>query len=344
MPFPDRITVVDSHTEGEPTRVVVDGWGEVAGATMAERRDELRRRHDELRRAVVCEPRGHAAVVGALLTPPVEPGSLAGVVFFDNAGYLGMCGHGTIGVVRTLAFLGRLDGGGASVGGGGGEGAAVVRLDTPVGTVTAEIEAIPPEAGGGERGDAGAVTVTNVPARCHALDVAVEVPGLGRVTGDVAYGGNWFFLVQLGQLRGLTLAPGQIGALTAATLRIRGALAAAGVTGEGGAEIDHVEVFGPPSGAWADSRNFVLCPGGAYDRSPCGTGTSAKLATLHARGELAAGRRWRQEGISGGVFTAWLSRDGESLVPHIRGRAFITGRTTLLFDPRDPFRGGLPES
>jgi 4-hydroxyproline epimerase len=208
-----------------------------------------------------------------------------------------------------------------------------------VGTVTAEIEEIAP--GGGED---GAVTVTNVPARCHALDVAVEVPGLGRLTGDVAYGGNWFFLVQLGQLRGLTLDPGQIGALTGATLRIRGALAAAGITGEDGAEIDHVEVFGPPSSARADSRNFVLCPGGAYDRSPCGTGTSAKLATLYARGEIAPGQRWRQEGIPGGIFTAWLSRDGEALVPHIRGRAFITGRTTLLFDPRDPFRGGFPES
>jgi 4-hydroxyproline epimerase len=346
--FPDHLAVVDSHTE--PTRVVVGGWGEVAGATMAERRDGLRRHHDALRRAVVCEPRGHEAVVGALLTPPVEPGSSAGVIFFDNAGYLGMCGHGTIGVVRTLDFLGRLGPSDAAT--------RTVRLDTPVGTVAAEIPAGGNGGGGaharareqGEEGvvrdgwdrDEGAVTVTNVPARCHAVDVAVEVPWLGRVTGDVAWGGNWFFLTGIGQLGGLPLTRDEAGALTAATLRIRAALAAAGITGDGGAEIDHVEVFGPPSGPWANSRNFVLCPGGAYDRSPCGTGTSAKLATLYARGELALGQRWRQESITGGLFSAWLTRDGDDLVPHIRGRAFVTGRTTLLFDPRDPFRGGFP--
>ena len=365
--LPDRVEVVDSHTEGEPTRVVVGGWGEVAGATMAERRDELRRHHDALRRAVVGEPRGHEAVVGALLTPPVEPGSSAGVVFFDNAGYLGMCGHGTIGVVRTLDFLGRLGPpGGEGCEGSEGSGARTVRLDTPVGTVTAEIPAGGGEAGGSDRVDGmdevdgvngkrqeaavrdgwnrdeGAVTVTNVPARCHAVDVAVEVPWLGRVTGDVAWGGNWFFLTGIGQLGGLPLTRDEVGALTAATLRIRAALAAAGITGDGGAEIDHVEVFGPPSGPWANSRNFVLCPGGAYDRSPCGTGTSAKLATLYARGELALGQRWRQESITGGLFSGWLTRDGDDLVPHIRGRAFVTGRTTLLFDPRDPFRGGFP--
>jgi len=341
--LPDRLEVVDSHTEGEPTRVVVGGWGELAGATMADRRDELRRHHDALRRAVVCEPRGHEAVVGALLTPPVEPGSTAGVIFFDNAGYLGMCGHGTIGVVRTLDFLGRL--------GGSEARARTVRLDTPVGTVTAEVPAGDDGGWGNEAAvrdgwdrDEGAVTVTNVPARCHAVDVTVEVPWLGRVTGDVAYGGNWFFLTGIGQLGGVPLARDQVAALTAATLRIRAALAAAGITGDGGAEIDHVEVFGPPSGPWANSRNFVLCPGGAYDRSPCGTGTSAKLATLYARGELALGQRWRQESIAGGLFSAWLTRDGDDLVPHIRGRAFVTGRTTLLFDPRDPFREGFPPS
>jgi 4-hydroxyproline epimerase len=376
MQLPDRIVVVDSHTEGEPTRVVVAGWAEVAGATMAERRDEMRRHHDALRRAVVCEPRGHEAMVGALLTPPVEPGSAAGVMFFDNAGYLGMCGHGTIGVVRTLEFLGRLDGwhapeaavapGAAAVpeaaavpaaaaapGAAGGPAAAAghgrqaqprtILLDTPVGTVKAEIGGGQPrdDLDGWDR-DEGAVTVVNVPARCHALDVTVEVPWLGRVTGDVAYGGNWFFLTGIGQLGGVQLGRDQVGALTAATQRIRDALAAAGITGEGGAEIDHVEVFGPPSGPWADSRNFVLCPGGAYDRSPCGTGTSAKLATLHARGELGHGKRWRQEGITGGLFTAWLGRDGDALVPHLRGRAFITGEATLRFDPCDPFREGFP--
>jgi len=375
--LPDHLEVVDSHTEGEPTRVIVSGWGEVAGATMAERREELRRHHDALRRAVVCEPRGHEAVVGALLTPPVEPGSIAGVIFFDNAGYLGMCGHGTIGVVRTLDFLGRLgryeaeasESAAPAATSGARSGVRTVRLDTPVGTVTAEIPAGGDRGDGGDGGggrdggasgqgagggrdvdvrdgwdrDEGAVTVINVPARCHAVDVAVEVPWLGRVTGDVAYGGNWFFLTGIGQLGGVRLARDEVGALTAATLRIREALAAAGITGDGGAEIDHVEVFGPPSGPWANSRNFVLCPGGAYDRSPCGTGTSAKLATLYARGELALGQRWRQESITGGLFSAWLTSDGDQLVPHIRGRAFVTGRTTLLFDPSDPFRGGFPQ-
>jgi 4-hydroxyproline epimerase len=346
--LPDRLEVVDSHTEGEPTRVVVSGWGELAGATMAERRDDLQRYHDALRRAVVCEPRGHEAMVGALLTPPVSPGSIAGVIFFDNAGYLGMCGHGTIGVVRTLEFLDRLDAGAP------GTEVRTLRLDTPVGTVTAEIPAggtaLDPsgeqdfEVRDGWDRDEGAVTVINVPARCHAVDVTVDVPWLGRVTGDVAYGGNWFFLTGIGQLGGMPLARDQVPALTAATLRIRQALAVAGITGDDGSAIDHVEVLGPPSGPWANSRNFVLCPGGTYDRSPCGTGTSAKLAVLHARGELALGQRWRQESLTGGLFSAWLTSAGNQLVPHIRGRAFVTGRTTLLFDPRDPFREGFPPS
>jgi 4-hydroxyproline epimerase len=320
LPMPPSLTVVDSHTEGEPTRVVTGGWPELAAGTMAERREELRRRHDHLRRAVVCEPRGHDAVVGALLTPPVEPGSAAGVVFFNNVGYLGMCGHGLIGVARTLAFLGRLD----------PAQTPEVRIDTPAGGVRAEL--------GGEADGEGAVTITNVPARCHALDVAVEVAGLGRVVGDVAYGGNWFFLTHLA---GLPLTLDRLAQLNDATLRIRAALTAAGITGEAGAEIDHVELFGPPSGPYADSRNFVMCPGGAYDRSPCGTGTSAKLAVLHARGELAVGQPWRQESVTGGLFTGWLAHRDGTLVPRIRGRAFITGQAALFFDPRDPFREGF---
>ena len=326
--FPSIVTVVDSHTEGEPTRVVVAGWPEVAGESMAERRDELRRRHDHLRRAVVCEPRGHDAVVGALLTPPVAAGSVAGVVFFNNVGYLGMCGHGLIGVARTLELLGRFPPAppGAAAAAGPPHG---LPIDTPAGTVRAELD--------GDAGD-GAVTITNVPARCHALDVAVEVPGLGRVVGDVAYGGNWFFL---GSLAAPALTLDQVAPLSAAALAIRAALAAAGITGEGGAEIDHVELSGPPSGTHADSRNFVMCAGGAYDRSPCGTGTSAKLAVLHARGRLAIGQRWRQESVTGGLFTAWLAEEDGALVPRLAGRAFITGQAALFFDPRDPFRAGF---
>jgi proline racemase len=319
--FPDHVRfldVVDSHTEGEPTRVVVEGWPRPPGAALAAQRDALLREQDALRRAVVGEPRGHAALVGALLTPPVDPGSQAGVIFFDNAGGLGMCGHGLIGVVRTLEFLGRLTPGG-------------VRVDTPVGTVAAELHLD------------GAVTITNVPARVHALGVTLAVPGLGRVTGDVAWGGNWFFLVSVEAL-GLddgALELRHAALLTDATARVRRALSAAGVTGSEGAEIDHIEVFGRPRRADADSRNFVLCPGLAYDRSPCGTGTSAKLAALHARGALAAGQPWRQESITGSLFTAWLEPRGGALVPRVRGRAFVTARATLLFDPRDPFRAGL---
>ncbi len=307
-----EIDVVDSHTEGEPTRVVVAGWPMPEGRTMADRRDHMRRHTDHLRRGVVLEPRGHEAIVGALLTPPVERGSTAGVVFFNDVGYLGMCGHGTIGVVRTLEFLGRL---------GPGE----VALDTPVGTVTARLH------------DDGAVTIANVPAYRYAADVAVDVPGLGVVRGDVAWGGNWFFLVEYDAL---PLTAAHIPALTAVTMRIRDALRAAGVTGIDGADIDHIELFGAPTRHGADSRNFVLCPGVAFDRSPCGTGTSAKLAVLHARGALEPGQHWTQESITGSTFTGWLEERNGRLVPHIQGHAYITARSTLRFDPADPFRFG----
>jgi 4-hydroxyproline epimerase len=312
--WPSQVEVVDSHTEGEPTRVVVSGWPQPPGATMAERRAFLLERQDRLRQAVVCEPRGHDAVVGALVTPPVEAGSAAGVVFFNNAGALGMCGHGTIGLVRTLEHLGRLAPG-------------PVRIDTPVGTVGAELE-----------GD-GAVTIENVPAFVHALDVTVDVPGLGRVTGDVAWGGNWFFLADAPA--GLALDLANAPALTDATARMLAALRAQGTTGRDGEPIDHVELFAPPRRGDADSRNFVLCPGLAWDRSPCGTGTSAKMAVLAARGKLAPGRRWRQESLTGSLFEGWLEERGGALVPRIRGRAFVTSRATLLFDPGDPFREGF---
>lgn len=311
--WPERVEVVDSHTEGEPTRTVIEGWPPPEGRTMSERRAFVLERQDGLRQAVVCEPRGHDAIVGALLTPPVDPESAAGVVFFNNRGGLGMCGHGLIGVVRTLEHLGRL-----------GPGAA--RIDTPVGTVGAELEAD------------GAVTIENVPAFCHARDVRVEVPGLGCVTGDVAWGGNWFFLAEL---PGLPLDLANAPALTDAAARVLAALRKAGITGRDRAEIDHVELSGPPRRADADSRNFVLCPGLAYDRSPCGTGTSAKMAVLAARGRLAPGERWRQESLTGSLFEGWLEERGGALVPRVRGRAFVTGRATLVFDPRDPFREGF---
>ena len=312
--FPEAIEVVDSHTEGEPTRVVVSGWPQPEGATMAGRRENLRRSFDHLRRAVVCEPRGHDAIVGALLTPPVQRESAAGVVFFNDVGYLGMCGHGLIGVVRTLELLGRLRPGPLAV-------------DTPAGTVRAELESD------------GSVSIENVPSYRHLSDVALEVPGIGRVVGDVAYGGNWFYLTEIAEP---SLALQNVEALLSATRRIRRELHARGVTGEAGAPIDHVELFGPPGRADADSRNFVLCPGAEYDRSPCGTGTSAKMACLHDRGKLRVGQLWRQESVTGGLFTGWITRRQDAIIPHVRGRAWVTGRATLHFDPADIFRGGIP--
>jgi proline racemase len=281
---------------------------------MAERRDLMRHGQDELRAAVVREPRGHDAIVGALLTPPVSPDSTAGVVFFNDVGYLGMCGHGLIGVVRTLEFLGRI-------------GPGTVRIDTPVGTVNAELH------------DDGAVTIENVAAYLHHADVELEVKGFGRLHGDVAYGGNWFFITDAAAA---PLDMTNVRDLMAFTMAVRDALDRQGITGANGARVDHVELSGAPVRTDADSRNFVLCPGAAYDRSPCGTGTSAKMAVLHARGALALGERWRQESITGGLFTGWLSQRDGALIPHISGRAFITARSTLLFDDADPFRFGIP--
>ena len=315
--FPRSIRVVDSHTEGEPTRVVVDGWPQPAGATMAERRDDLLARFEPLRRAVVCEPRGHDAIVGALLTPPVHAGSTAGIVFFNNGTYLGMCGHGLIGVVRTLEYLGRLAPG-------------VARFDTPVGTVTAQLA------------EDGTVTIENIPAHLHARDVEVTVPGYGPVVGDVAWGGNWFFITHAEHV---PVDMSHLGELARFTRAIQHAINADGITGADGGEIDHIEISAPPARADADCRNYVLCSGGEYDRSPCGTGTSAKMAALHDRGELAFGEEWHQEGIAGGMFTGWLTpgADGE-LVPHVRGSAFVIGEATLHLDVRDPFRFGIPSA
>src|SRR6185312_5602670 len=273
-----HIRILDSHTAGEPTRLVVAGGPELGTGPLAARLERFRREHDGFRSAVVNEPRGSDVVVGALLCEPADAASAAGVIFFNNVGYLGMCGHGTIGLVASLAHMGRIT-------------AGRHRIETPVGVVEAELHTD------------GRVSVGNVGSYRAKKDVALEVAGYGRVVGDVAWGGNWFFLVTASAHR-FRLALAEVEGLTAFTWAIRQALTAAGVTGEGGAEIDHIELYGPggevPGGA--DSKNFVLCPGRAYDRSPCGTGTSAKLACLHADGKLAAGKVWRQAGILDTVF------------------------------------------
>lgn len=307
-----RLLTIDSHTGGEPTRVVIDG-GPALGGTLAERVVALRTHHDTLRAAVCNEPRGSDVLVGALLTPPTDPTATAGVIFFNNVGYLGMCGHGTIGLVATLAHLGRLAPGRH-------------RIETPVGVVTTEL--LP----GGE------VSVRNVPAYRHAHRVPVDVPGHGRVHGDIAWGGNWFFLCDD---HGQSLEHPNIESLTDFAWRVRAGLEAAGLTGRDGGEIDHIELIGPSSTPGVDSRNFVLCPGKAYDRSPCGTGTSAKLACLVADGKLGPGRRWRQESIIGSTFDGTVELVDGTIVPTITGRAWITGEATLLLDPTDPYRHGI---
>jgi 4-hydroxyproline epimerase len=309
----DRVVVVDSHTGGEPTRVVVSGGPDLGPGPLAERVRLFRERHDGFRSAVVNEPRGSDVVVGALLVPPTDPTCAAGVIFFNNVGYLGMCGHGTIGLIVTLAHLGRVTPG-------------AHRIETPVGVITATLH------------DDGGVSVENVPSYRLARDVRVTVDGFGELTGDVAWGGNWFFLVSD---HGQTLELANVEALVNFTWRVRQALVRQGVTGRGGAEIDHVELFGPSGKAGVGSRNFVLCPGKAYDRSPCGTGTSAKLACLFADGKLREGDVWRQESIVGSVFEGSIRRVGDDVIPTIRGTAYVTAEATLLFDARDPFRDGI---
>jgi 4-hydroxyproline epimerase len=308
-----RIQVIDSHTGGEPTRVVVAGGPDLGPGSMAERRLRFRQRCDEFRSAVVNEPRGSDVLVGALLCEPADPSCVAGVLFFNNVDVLWMCGHGTIGVAVTLAHLGRIR-------------AGRYRLDTPVGVVAFEFDG------------AHTVTLENVPSYRLAAGVRLEVAGVGPVVGDVAWGGNWFFLV--GE-HGQELELANVERLTDYAWRVRQALARHGITGAGGQEIDHIELFGPPRHPSAHARNFVLCPGKAYDRSPCGTGTSAKLACLFADGKLKEGQVWRQESIVGSVFEGSVRVVDGQVLPRITGSAYVNAEATLLLDPDDPFRMGI---
>lgn len=340
MTAPGRIPFVDSHTEGEPTRTIVGGGPALAGGSVAAMAADLDARHGGFRAACITEPRGSDIVVGALLVPTTDPTCDAGVIFFNNVGVLGMCGHGTIGVVRTLAHLGRFD---PSL-------PRTVRLDTPVGAVEARWE--PADRGDTERtGSAGAgdgpgcgpvpaVEVANVRSWVHSPGVTLELPGGRRLTGDIAWGGNWFFLCED---HGERLELANAGRLAALCTEVRTALDRAGLGRVGDRAVDHVELVGPPADPANHARNFVLCPGGAYDRSPCGTGTSARLACLGARGTLAPGAAWRQESIVGSVFEASYAPAAEGgVMPRIRGRAWITAEGTLLLDPTDPFREGVP--
>ena len=306
--------VIDSHTEGEPTRVIIEGGPDLGAGSMRDRIARFADEFDHVRKMAILEPRGSDAIVGALLCEPTQDDCAAGVLFFNNRGYLGMCGHGSIGVAVTLAYLGKI-------------GLGESKLETPVGVISVNLV------------DENTVTVENVSSYRYRRDVTVDVPKLGMVTGDIAWGGNWFFLckespfpINLDNER----------ALTDAALKVQNALWSQGITGRDDGEIDHIEFFTDAEAGDADSRNFVLCPGGAYDRSPCGTGTSAKLACLADDGVLAPGTDWIQESIIGSRFVARyaLNENGE-IIPRITGRAFICADSTLIQQGDDPFRNGI---
>jgi 4-hydroxyproline epimerase len=305
------IRVIDSHTGGEPTRVVLEGGPALGEGPLAERRERFRAEFDAYRSAIVNEPRGSDPLVGALLVSPHRADCDLGVIFFNNVGFLGMCGHGTIGLVASLRFAGRLAPG-------------AVRIDTPVGPVEARLH------------EDGEVSVENVVSRRAAREVSVHAPDGSSVVGDVAWGGNWFYLVTRHAQR---LDLDNLEGLTDFTRRVRAAVNAAGYR-----EVDHVELFGPARAPAAQSRNFVLCPGSAYDRSPCGTGLSAKLACLAADDRLEEDQPWVQESIIGSTFEGryrWSDRAKGEIVPTIRGRAHVTGEGSLHLDPSDPFRWGI---
>jgi len=308
-----RVRVIDSHTGGEPTRLVVRGGPDLGIGPLAARLERFRSQHDSFRSAVVNEPRGSDVMVGALLCEPIDPACAAGVIFFNNVGYLGMCGHGTIGLVATLSFMKRIKPG-------------EHRIETPVGTVSAVLHSN------------REVTVNNVASYRMAANVEVDVPRYGKVHGDVAWGGNWFFLVRG---HNMELSLNNIEHLTDFTWAIRQALREQGITGAGNQEIDHIELFGPSHLAAVDSKNFVLCPGKAYDRSPCGTGTSAKLACLYADGKIREGQVWKQESIVGSLFEGSITVREGKVHPSIKGSAFVNAEAELVLDPLDPFCMGI---
>jgi 4-hydroxyproline epimerase len=317
---PLPICVVDSHTIGEPTRLVLDD-AFVAGLDLGtgsvfSRREVFRSRYDDVRRALVTDPRGVEAMVGVILVPPADPTCDLGAFYFNRVGYLDMCGHATIGLAVSLGHTGRITPG-------------PFRMETPAGVVGVEWH-------GGS--DASFQSVT--PRRIHR-GLSIRCPDGSIVTGDVATSGLWFFICRD---HGLPVVPEAIPQLLERSWAIRRSLGAAGVTGDTGEVIDHIVLMGPPLDPANSARNFVLCPDGAFDRSPCGTATSALVGCLHEDVQLAEGAVWRQESILGGLYEASVRTQAGVLVPTVRGRAWITAEATLQFSADDPYRAGLPQA
>ena len=310
------IPFLDSHTGGEPTRLITSLPFDLGTGSVADKLSTLKAHHDDLRRTVLLEPRGSDVLVGAYLVSPADPTCQFGVIYFNNVGYLGMCGHGTIGLIASLAYLGKVQPG-------------VIRVETPVGVVEATLH----------KNEAGEypnkVSVQNIPAYRYLTHVPVTIDGK-TIHGDVAWGGNWFFLCHD---HGLEVNMQNLEALTEFSWRVREQFTANGITGANGAEIDHVELFA--STPEADSKSFVLCPGKAYDRSPCGTGTSAKLACLYGDGKLQVGQTWKQQSVVGSIFEGSVQLDGDKIIPTITGEAWVMAEGTILMDERDPFGKGI---
>ncbi len=339
-----RIPYLDSHTGGEPTRLITSLPFDLGTGSVADKLSTLKKNHDDLRRTVLLEPRGSDVLVGAYLVPPADPTCQFGVIYFNNVGYLGMCGHGTIGLIASLAYMGKVTPG-------------VIRVETPVGVVEATLH--PMSLRGGRQPDEAIsrnvegiasgkeqdrprndmypnkVSVQNIPAYRHLTHIPVTVDG-NTIHGDVAYGSNWFFLVHD---HGMDVSMQNLEALTDFSWRVREQLTANGIIGANGAEIDHVELFTETHEA--DSKSFVLCPGKAYDRSPCGTGTSAKLACLYADGKLQVGQTWKQQSVVGSIFEGSIQLDGDNIIPTITGEAWVMAEGTILVDERDPFGNGI---
>lgn len=316
--------IIDSHTGGEPTRMVYEGFPELIGDTIQDKLHHFKQNFDHLRQSIILEPRGNDVLVGALLFPATNPKAVASVIFFNNAGYLGMCGHGTIGVIVSLAYQQKIT-------------AGIHWLETPVGLVQAVLH------------EDGSCSVQNVPSYRYKKQVAVTVPELGLIHGDIAWGGNWFFLVSD---HGQDIQADNVKQLTQVTMQIKQALVTANITGENGCEIDHIELFADSKDDRINSKNFVLCPGAAYDRSPCGTGTSAKLACLAADNKLATGQLWRQQGVVGSVFTGSYQLANSAhhtdnhyseptIIPTICGHAYVCAETALIVQEDDPFKWGI---